>query len=485
MSPPSEISSSQCSLSDKFRQLPSERKRQFIEQLTEAEADVFLHDWEVWARPAQLAPAEFASGEKTNWLVKAGRGFGKTRVGAEQVRRWVKDFPIVNLVGPTVADVRDVMVQGSGAGSAILEVCRKDERPEYLPSKRRLEWPNGAVSILFSAEDPESLRGPQCYKLWGDEIAAWKYPAKTMEQIDFNLRLGAGGNVPQAIYTTTPKNTPTIRALVADPDTVITSGSTYDNRSNLAEKFFTKIVKKYEGTRLGRQELMAELLTDNPGALWTLAAIDADRVQGLPANLERIVIAVDPSVGSPEENEDIAECGIMAAGVGPAPDNRPGPEHYYVFDDLSLQDSPDGWAQVVVNAYSQHKADRIIAEVNNGGDLVEAILRTKKLEFAYQAVHATRGKIVRAEPIAALYEQHRVHHVGAFPKLEDEMCDYVAGKNQKSPNRMDALVWALWALSDPEEVSTIVTYEEPVKIAPDLDEVLRRVGDDQPRIDIW
>jgi phage terminase large subunit-like protein len=462
------------SLAEQFRQLPAEERKRRIEKLSEAEADALLHDWDFWARPAQLEPPEFARGEKTNWLVKAGRGFGKTRVGAEQVRKWVKDFPIVNLVGPTVADVRDVMVQGSGAGSAIMEICRKDERPLYLPSKRRLEWPNGAVSLLFTAEDPESLRGPQCYKLWGDEIAAWKYPEKTMEQIDFNLRLGS---LPQATYTTTPKPTKTIRQLVADPDTVVTEGSTYDNRSNLAPKFFSKIITKYEGTRLGRQEINAELLTDNPGALWTLTAIDADRLSTLPRPLWRLVVAVDPSVTS---NEESAECGIGVAGIGPSPDGKDDPPHFYVLDDLSRVFSPNEWAQKVADAYAEHKADRVVAEVNNGGDLVEAIIRTKLMNVSYQAVHATRGKILRAEPIAALYEQHRVHHIGAFPMLEDEMCDYTGAKGQKSPNRLDWLVWALWALSEPEEVSDIVTHEQPVQIAPDLDELLEDARDNNP-----
>jgi phage terminase large subunit-like protein len=463
MSPACETNSSACSLAEQFRALPIEERKRRIEELSEVEAEALLHDWEFFGRPAQFEPEEFKNGTKTNWLVMAGRGFGKTRVGAEQVRKWVKDFPIVNLVGPTVADVRDVMVRGIGAGSSILEVCRRDERPEYEPSKRRLTWPNGAVSLLFSAEDPEALRGPQHMKIWGDEIAAWKYPDETMEQIEFGLRLGT---LPQAVYTTTPKPTKLIRQLAKDPETVITSGSTYDNQANLAQKFFSKIVRKYEGTRLGRQELNAELLADNPGALWTLKAIDADRVRAFP-QLIRIVVGVDPAVSSEEE---AAETGIVVAGVGPAPDGKPGPEHFYVFDDATIKDSPDAWTSQVVASYAEHKADRIIAEVNNGGDLVEALLRTKKLEFAYRAVHATRGKIRRAEPIAALYEQHRVHHVGAFPTLEDQMCDYVPGKKGPSPDRMDALVWALWALSNPEDTESVVTYEERSSISPDLDE---------------
>jgi phage terminase large subunit-like protein len=462
------------SLAEKFRALPEDERKRRIEKLSEAEADALLHDWDFWARPAQLEPPEFARGEKTNWLVKAGRGFGKTRVGAEQVRKWAKDFPIVNLVGPTVADVRDVMVRGIGANSSIMEICRRDERPEYEPSKRRLTWPNGAVSLLFTAEDPESLRGPQHMKVWGDELAAWKYPDATMEQIEFGLRLGSS---PQGVYTTTPKNTKLVRRLVDDPNTIVTSGSTYDNKANLAPKFFSTVVNRHEGTRMGRQELMGELLTDNPGALWTLTAIDLDRIGFLPAGLTRIVVGVDPAVTS---NEESCETGIVIAAMGLSPEGKDDIPHFYVIDDLSLLGSPDEWAQKVVVAYAEQKADRIIAEVNNGGDLVEAILRTKRLEFAYQAVHATRGKIRRAEPISALYEQHRVHHVGAFPQLEDQMCDYVPGKTKQSPDRMDALVWALWALSEPEEVSDIVTHEEPVQIAPDLDEILEDASNNNP-----
>jgi len=452
-------SSSLRSLAEKFRELPKTERARRIAKLSDAEAEALLHDWGFWARPNQLAPA----GDWTNWLVMAGRGFGKTRIGAEQVRIWIKDYPIVNLLGPTVADVRDVMVKGMGANSAILEVCRKDERPDYQPSKRRLTWPNGAVSILLSAEDPESMRGPQCMKFWCDELAAWKYPDEAWEQLDFSLRLGDN---PQAVITTTPKPTKLLRALVADPATVVTSGSTYENRSNLAKKFFDKMITKYEGTRLGRQELNAELLEDNPGALWKRAAIDEDRVKIMPPLL-RIVIGVDPAVTSKKES---ALTGIVAAGMGPAPNGQEYPPHFYVFDDLSLQGSPDQWAETVVGAYKAHKADRIIAEVNNGGDLVEAVLRTKSLEFAYRAVHASRGKLTRAEPIAALYEQHRVHHVGAFGDLEDQMCDYNPLTAEESPDRMDALVWALWALSEGEEEVSVITHEEEVAIDPELDD---------------
>jgi phage terminase large subunit-like protein len=443
---------------DRFKALSPAARRQVIGELSDHDANAILYDWEFWARPAQLAPP----GDWVNWLILAGRGFGKTRVGAEQVRRWTKEFPIVNLIGPTAADVRDVMVQGIGAGSAILEVCRKDEAPVYEKSKRRLVWPNGAVSLLFSAEEPERLRGPQHMKLWCDEIAGWKYPDACWEQAEFGLRLGAK---PQTVITTTPKPTKLIKLLAHSKSTYLTQGTTYDNRSNLAPAFFKTIIAKYEGTRLGRQELNAEILEDRPGALWTRKAIDADRLFQLPV-LRRIVVGVDPAVTSGEES---AEWGIVCVAEGISPSGQEWPPHYYVFDDLSGRYTPNDAAKFVVNAYKDHKADRIVAEVNNGGDLVEAILRNVDHAFAYKAVHASRGKLTRAEPIAALYEQHRVHHVGTFGVLEDQMCDYVPMAS-KSPDRMDALVWALTELSGDGEQEVIYEYSEIQSISPDLDE---------------
>ncbi len=441
--------------------LSSEQRREWFASLSDDEAEAIVHDWAFWARPNQLEPTDRPW---VNWLVLAGRGFGKTRVGSEQVRKWVKKFPIVNLIGATAADVRDVMVEGIGAGSAIMEVCRRDERPVYEKSNRRLVWPNGAISLLFSAEEPERLRGPQHMKVWCDELAAWKYADEAWEQMEFGLRLGAN---PQVVVTTTPKPTKLIKDLVANRATVVTRGSTYDNKRNLARNFFDSIIRKYEGTRLGRQELNAELLDDRFGALWTLKAIDADRVRQCPPLLTRVVVGVDPAVTS---GDDSAEWGIVVVGQGPSPAGADWPPHYYVFDDLSAKLTPNDAAKIIVGASRAHKADRVIAEVNNGGDLVEAILRTVSMNFAYQAVHASRGKLTRAEPIAALYEQHRVHHVGAFGALEDQMCDYVP-QVSKSPDRMDALVWALTELSNDGEVELIYEHDERHSISPDLDAI--------------
>ena len=258
---------SQLSGAEMLDALSSEQRRKWFASLSDDEAEALLHDWAFWARPKQLEPTDRPW---VNWLVMAGRGFGKTRVGSEQVRKWVKDFPIVNLIGPTASDVRDVMVQGIGAGSAVMEVCRRDERPVYQKSNRRLVWPNGAISLLFSAEEPERLRGPQHMKVWSDELAAWKYPDEAWEQMEFGLRLGPN---PQVVITTTPKPTKLIKELVANPATAVTRGSTYDNKLNLAKNFLHSIIRKYEGTRLGRQELMAELLDDRPGAFRQLPPV--------------------------------------------------------------------------------------------------------------------------------------------------------------------------------------------------------------------
>ena len=443
---------------DRFKALSAAKRREMMKEFSDEEANFILHDWEFWARPEQLTPP----GDWVNWLILAGRGSGKTRVGAEQVRRWTKDFPIVNLIGPTAADVRDVMVQGIGAGSAIMEVCRREEAPVYEKSKRRLVWPNGAISLLFSAEEPDRLRGPQHMKLWCDEIAGWQYPDTCWEQAEFGLRLGAK---PQTVITTTPKPTKLIKMLANSKSTYLTQGTTYDNRSNLAPAFFDTIITKYEGTRLGRQELNAEILEDRPGALWTLKAIDTDRVSRLP-ELRRVVVGVDPAVSSGDES---AEWGIVCVAEGASPSGQEWPPHYYVLDDLSGRYTPNDAAKVVVSSYKAYKADRIVAEVNNGGDLVEAILRNVDHAFAYKAVHASRGKLTRAEPIAALYEQHRVHHVRTFGMLEDQMCDYVP-MTSKSPDRMDALVWALTELTADDGQDVIFEYSDIHSISPDLDE---------------
>jgi phage terminase large subunit-like protein len=392
--------------------------------MSSAELEFHQYDWQFWRRAKQRPPAP----PWTYWLIKAGRGFGKTRVGAETVRQWVKRFSRVNLIGATADDARDIMVEGE---SGILAICPRDERPTYRKGERKLLWPNGATSLIFTADEPERLRGKQHEKLWPDELAAWRYAEEAWDQAMMGLRLGTE---PQAVITTTPRPTKIIKRLMADPACIVTNGSTYENRPNLAPSFFAEIIKRYEGTRLGRQELLAEILEDNPGALWTRAMIEASRVTAAPA-LDRIVVALDPAAGSGEEN---AETGIVVAGVSGT--------DYFVLDDRSLRDHPQRWAAAGVGAYHHWRADRIVGEANHGGEMIEALLRAVDADVSYHSVRATRGKLIRAEPIAALYEQGRVHHVGCFPPLEDQMCEWVPG--DESPDRMDALVWALTELSE-------------------------------------
>lgn len=414
-------------------------------------AIALLSDWPFWARPSQLPPPEFSSGRKAYWLLLAGRGFGKTRSGSEQVREWIKTERYVNLIGPTADDARDAMVKGE---SGILSVCSNDERPRLVD--RELRWPNGATSLIFTAEEPERLRNKQHGKLWADELGAWRYP-EAWDQAMFGLRLGTN---PQAIVTTTPRPTPLVKELIKNPDCVVTRGTSYENRVNLAATFYSSIVKKYEGTRLGRQELNAELLDDNPGALWQRRQIDATRVAAAPA-FRRIVVGVDPAVTSREDSD---ETGIICAARGPAPkDSQVSGEHYYITADKSLIASPDVWARAAVKCYHDNSADRLIAETNNGGEMVELTIRTVDKNIAYKAVTASRGKMIRAEPIAALYEQGRVHHVGFFPMLEDQMCDFDPLTSPFSPDRMDALVWALTELSDSTGTGLLDYYAQAGK----------------------
>ena len=413
-----------------------DEKRGLLRDIPPADLLDWFYDWNQWARPAQRIPP----GDWAAWLILAGRGFGKTRVGAETVRIWKRQgYKRINFIAPTADDLRDVMVEGE---SGILACCHPSERPIYRVSKRRLEWPDGSISLLFSADRPDRLRGKQSDKLWCDEPASWRYATEAWDQAMFGLRLGDN---PQAVVTTTPRPIKLIRGLVADSKletgstVVITRGTTYENRDNLAPKFYSKIITTYEGTRLGRQELLAEILDDNPGALFHLTLIEGARVRKHPP-LTRIVVAVDPAVSSSEESD---ETGILVVGI----DGRD-PCHVYLLEDLSGIYTPDEWAKVAVTAYHRWEADRVVGEVNNGGDLVEANLRTQDVNVSYKAVHASRGKAIRAEPVSALYEQGRVHHVGMFAQLEDQMTDWNPKTATSSPDRMDAEVWGVTELCE-------------------------------------
>lgn len=325
------------------------------------------------------------------------------------------------------------MVQGE---SGLLACFPDHERPTYEPTKRLITFANGAVAYTFSADEPERLRGPQCEYAWCDELAAWRYP-ESWDNLLFGLRLG---NDPRCVITTTPRPVSLVRELVKDPHTVITRASTYDNQANLAPQFFDSIIRKYEGTRLGRQELLAELLEDNPGALWNMNLIEPYRIKMHEIRwdlLERVVVAIDPAMTAHEESD---ETGIVAAA-------RTVSQHIIVLDDLSCKESPLNWARVAVGAYRKYRADRIVGEVNNGGDLVAGNIYAVSPDVAFRAVRASRGKAIRAEPVSALYEQGRVHHLGVFGKLEDQLCSFVPGTAQReSPDRMDALVWAITEL---------------------------------------
>lgn len=424
---------------------------QIFAALSEEEQEAFLngksigdfrYNWDFWARPNQLEP----EGDWTTWLILAGRGFGKTRTGAETIRRWVcGDTPLspgrcsrIALVAETAPDARDVMVEGP---AGILNCHPKDFRPTYYPSKRSLVWPNGAQAILFNAVEPDQLRGPQFDAAWCDELAKWRYAQDTWDQLQFGLRLG---DHPRQIVTTTPRPIPVVRKLINDADTVVTRGRTFDNAANLAAPFLKQVEDRYGGTRLGRQELEGEVLDDMPGALWNREIIDTARKPDSP-DLERIVVAIDPAATSGEEAD---ETGIVAVGLARDAD---GYARGYVLADRSMRGSPEEWAREAVRLYHELDADKIVAEVNQGGEMVSAVIKAVDRNVPIDQVRASRGKHVRAEPISALYEQGRIHHVGKFDNLEDQMCLFTRDADRtsgNSPDRVDALVWGLSALFD-------------------------------------
>mgnify|MGYP003393327054 CR=1 FL=1 len=408
------------SIAQQVAALPSWERDAILADMSDAEVAALEYDWAFWARPHQLAPADRAW---KVWLILAGRGYGKTRTAAEQVLLWAREpKQRIALVAETAADARDVIVEGE---SGILACAPPWARPKYEPSKRRVTWPNGTIATTYSGDDPEQLRGPQHHKAHIDELGKYRYADDLWSNLELGLRLG---EQPQVVVATTPRPIPVLRALLKDPGTVVTRGNTYENQANLAQSFFDRIRSKYEGTRLGRQELYAELLEDTPGALWTRADLDTDRVAGVPA-LRRIVVGLDPG----------SDAGIIVAGLGED-------LHGYILDDASVSGAPMGWARQAIAAYTRHRANVIIAEKNHGAEMVETTLRTVDPQAAIETVWASQGKYARAEPVSALYAQHRVHHVGAFPLLEDELCSWVPGEGLPSPNRLDACVWALTAL---------------------------------------
>ena len=389
--------------------------------LSAPEREALLYNWEAWARPNQLPP----SGDWLTWLVQAGRGFGKNRTGSEWVRHRVQyeGARRIAFVGRTPADVRDTMVEGD---SGILACYPLRERPVYESSKRRLTWPNGAMALTFTSYEPDQLRGPQFDTIFWDELAAFKYLRETWENGQLTLRLGPN---PRQIVTTTPKPVTVLKELIAAPSTHVTRGSTYDNLINLAPAFRQQILSRYEGTARGRQEILGELIDEIPGALWLRRWFKRRATTPI---LTRLVVAIDPATTSGEESN---ETGIIVAGKG-----ADGFGH--VLADRSCRASPDAWARRAVAAYHEFKADRIVAESNQGGEMVGLTIKTVDNTVPVTLIHASRGKKARAEPIAALYEQGKVFHAGVFTDLEDQLCSWTP-EDGESPDRLDALVWAL------------------------------------------
>jgi phage terminase large subunit-like protein len=414
--------------------LSEDDRARWLSQLSDAEAYLLLYDWErFWSRPSQREPA----GDWRTWLILAGRGFGKTRAGGEWVRKQVRTLPLVNLIAATADDARDIMIEGE---SGLLAICPSDEKPLYKSSVRQLHWPNGAKSLIFTADEPDRLRGKQHMGLWCDELAAWRY-AESWDQAMLGLRLGPN---PRVCVTTTPRPTQIIKDLVASPTTVVTGGSTYENVGNLAPAFLSQIIRRYEGTRMGRQELRAEILDDNPSALWRRERLDELRVGEAPS-LQRIVVAVDPSGGDDPEND---EQGIVVAGIGPPPpgDTTNAAIHGYCLDDRTCRLKPEGWGKRVVDTYYDWKANFVVAEKNYGGDMVRAVIHSVDPNVPVMLVNASRNKEVRAEPVAALDAQGKIHQVGSWSKMEDELCGWDPMTTSRSPNRLDARVWAFTKL---------------------------------------
>jgi len=421
-----------------LRELPDAEVAEILRKLGPHQAEELRYNWEFWARPEQLEP----EGDWNAWLALAGRGWGKTRAGAEWVRHRIKKGDkIVHCVAPTKGDVRRVMVEGD---SGLLNVCWKGDKtyrgkhigfPVWSPTNNTLTWENGSKAVFFSAEDPERLRGPQAYSAWTDELCAWRNAQETWDMMMFGLSLG---RKPQVFITTTPKTTKLLRNIISDPKTTISKGSTFDNAANLAGTFLDAVKKTYEGTRLGRQELYAEILDEASGALWNrelLFKCEIDKEDIPPLN--RIVVAVDPAVTNKTDSD---MTGIVVAGI-----DEDGIA--YVLEDHTDNYSPKEWAEKAIELYHTHMADRIVAERNQGGDMVRHTLQTEDQNVPIKLVHASRGKMARAEPVSALYEQGKVKHVKGLNDLEDQMVQWEPLGSIGSPDRLDAMVWALTDLS--------------------------------------
>ena len=406
-----------------------------LQQVGHKKTSELYIDWLSTARPSQITPQQT---DWNIWLILAGRGWGKTRTGATDAMLYALRNPEVQVavVTPTFGDLKRTAFEGpSGILKTMPRECMLQGRGQgYNSSGAFIRLHNGSQIMGFAATEPDRLRGPQFHRAWCDELAAWRYP-EAFDQLMFALRLGQD---PKCVITTTPRPTPLIRSLLQRDDVLITKGSTFENAENLAASTLMMLRDKYEGTTLGRQELYAEVIDVTEGALWKPPMIEAARLSAdEEKDLTRIIVAIDPAVSN---NDDSDETGIVVVG-------KDAQNQYYVLEDLSGQYSEDGWGRIAVRAFYEWQADQIVAEVNNGGDLVERLIRSIDTTISYRAVHATRGKLVRAEPVAALYEQGRVHHMGIFPELESQMCTYTGERLKPSPDRLDALVWGLAELS--------------------------------------
>lgn len=430
---------------DTFKSLPVPVRKNLLNNLSDEDFLQLKFDWNFWAREKQREPEDLGQDGKFIWFVQAGRGFGKTRTFVEWILDKIENcgYRHISLVGAASDEVRTIMIEGE---SGILACSSPWFYPEYRPSKKQIIWPNGAVANIYYGTEPEKSRGAQSDLIWADEIAKWRYPQETFDNLLLGLRLGKN---PLCGVSSTPKPTKFIKELSNRKDCIVVRGNTYENINNLARPFIQTIIQKYKGTRLGRQEIEAEILDDNPNALWKRSWIDRDRVHE-EIDCPIVVVGVDPPGTEPDKEEpekEVTECGIVVVGRGRA---LPGMEwqkvnHFYVFDDKSLQASPTGWAKEAISAYNKFRADCLVPEKNFGGAMVKSTIVNVDNKVSIRLVHASRGKYVRAEPVSALYEQGKVHHVGTFPELEDELCEWEPGK--KSPNRLDALVWAITYLA--------------------------------------
>lgn len=418
-------------------EMTDSERAQVLEGLTAEQLEALQFNWPFWARPDQLPP----KGAWRTWLLLGGRGSGKTRPSAEWVRAEIESGRRrrIALIGATADAIRRDMVEGP---SGILSIAPSWCRPSYEPSTRKIIWPNGGVALLFSAEEPDRLRGPNLDGLWLDEFCACPNIGAVWDMAMMALRIpGPTGVPPQAVVSTTPKPMKQLRALMNAASTVVTRARTVDNSANLDPATLAYLQERYSGTSLGRQELDAEFLDEMEGALWNRAMIDASRVQQAPTELKRIVVAVDPAGGT---GKGSTETGIIVAGVtGGAMNER----HAYILADRSGKYSPEQWARTAIAAYHDFKADCVVAERNFGGDMVEHTLRQVDYRVRVEMVTASRGKALRAEPVVALFEQQKVHHVGFFSELEEQLCGWDPLGSDPSPDRLDALVWAVTKLS--------------------------------------